>query len=295
MEKKLYSMEDVYKVYEKMGKLKSREEVYAFVLKEFAFLKSFCKEYCGVGQQIFDFIDNDNLVTKTQAEEYIKNNCRTMLDFKIVIDLVDDVNCDLFQLIESKRGTQLVNIPPLVLNSIETILRNFRDYMSKDIPFSDCIDRREFTLVDCNGMGYKVKYSLFQQIYNELQTKCDSEGYLTVILDNFNVLRDFVVQKCGGSYGDFDTLDVSEFYTQEQVMEYVKKKFNNLEAIWNALDGIKDPNYGMFELIEDVDGSVTFYNLSLEDARCIDNIVDCFCEYMENGKYHFEKGEYDYE
>lgn len=295
MEKKLYTMKDVYKVYEKMSKLKSREEVYAFVLKEFAFLKSFCKDYCGVGQQIFDFIENVNLVTKTQAEEYIKNNCRTMLDFKIAIELVENCKCDLFQLIESERGTQLVNTPPAVIDSIETILRNFRDYISKDIPFSDCIDRREFTLVDCNGMGYKVKYSLLQKIYNELQTKCDSEGYLTVILDNFSVLRDFVVQKCGGSYGDFDTLDVSEFYTQEQVMEYVKKKFNNLEAIWNALDGIKDPNYGMFELIEDVDGSVTFYNLSLEDARCIDNIVDCFCEYMENGKYHFEKGEYDYE
>lgn len=293
MEKNLYSMKDVYKVYEKLSKLKSREEVFAFVIQNFAFLKSFCKDYCGVGQQIFDFIENVNLLTKTQAEEYIKNNCRTMLDFKIVIDLVDDVNCDLFQLIESKRGTQLVNIPPLVLNSIETILRNFRDYMSKDIPFSDCIDRREFTLVESNGRGYKVKYSLIQKIYNELQTKCDSEGYLKVILENFSLLRHFVVQKCGGSYRDFDELDTSEFYTQEQVMEYVKKKFNNLEVIWNALDGIKDPNYDMFELIEDVDGSVTFYNLSLDDARRIDNIVDCFSEYMENGKYNFEKREYD--
>lgn len=295
MGKNLYSMKDVYKVYEKMIKLKSREEVYDFVLKEFDFLKSFCKEYCGVGQQIFDFIDNDNLVTKTQAEEYIKNNCRTMLDFKIAIDLVDDFNCDLFYLFESSRGTQLANIPPLVINSIETILRSFKDYISKDIPFSDCIDRREFTLVDCNGLGYKVEYSLLQKIYDELQTKCDSEGYLKVILENFSLLRDFVVQKCGGSYGEFDTLDVSEFYTQEQVLEYVKKKFNNLEEIWNALDGIKDPNYDMFELIEDVDGSVTFYNLSLEDANCIDNIVDCFCEYMKNGKYYFEKGECDYE
>lgn len=295
MEKNLYSMKDVYKVYEKMIKLRSQEDIYAFVIQNFAFLKSFCKEYCGLGQQIFDFIENVNLLTKTQAEEYIKNNCRTMLDFKIVIDLVDDVNCDLFQLMESSRGTQLVNTPPVVIDSIEVILRSFKNYISKDIPFSDCIDRREFTLVDCNGLGYKVKYSLLQKIYNELQTKCDSEGYLTVILENFSVLRDFVAQKCGGSYGDFDNLDVSEFYSQEQVMEYVKKKFNNLEDIWNSLDGIKDPNYGMFELIEDVDGSVTFYNLSLEDARCIDNIVDCFCEYMENGKYHFEKGEYDYE
>ncbi len=246
-----------------------------------------------MGQQIFDFIENVNLLTKTQAEEYIKNHCRTMLDFKIVIELVDDCNCDLFQLIESKSGTKLANTAPLVINSIEVLLRNFREYMSKDISLSDCIDRREFTLVESNGMEYKVKYSLLQKIYDELQTKCDSEGYLKVILENFSVLRHFVVQKCGGSYRDFDELDISEFYSQEQVMEYVKKKFNNLEDIWNALDGIKDPNYGMFELIEDVDGSVTFYNLSLDDARRIDNIVDCFCEYMENGKYHFEKGEYD--
>lgn len=295
MEKKLYTMKDVYKVYEKMIKLRSQEDVYAFALQNFAFLKSFCKEYCGVGQQIFDFIENVNLLTKTQAEEYIKNHCRTMLDFKIVIELVDDCKSDLFQLIESKCGTQLVNTPPVVIDSIEVILRSFKNYISKDIPLSNCIDRREFTLVESNGRGYKVKYSLLQKIYNELQTKCDSEGYLTVILDNFKLLRDFVVQKCGGSYGDFDTLDVSEFYTQEQVMEYVKKKFNNLEDIWNALDGIKDPNYGMFELIEDVDGSVTFYNLSLEDARCIDNIVDCFCEYMDNGKYYFEKGEHEFE
>lgn len=295
MEKKLYTMKDVYKVYEKMIKLRSQEDVYAFVLQNFAFLKSFCKEYCGVGQQIFDFIENVNLLTKTQAEEYIKNHCRTMLDFKIVIELVDDCKSDLFQLIESKCGTQLVNTPPVVIDSIEVILRSFKNYISKDIPLSNCIDRREFTLVESNGRGYKVKYSLLQKIYNELQIKCDSEGYLTVILDNFKVLRDFVVQKCGGSYGDFDILDVSEFYTQEQVMEYVKKKFNNLEDIWNALDGIKDPNYGMFELIEDVDGSVTFYNLSLEDARCIDNIVDCFCEYMDNGKYYFEKGEHEFE
>ena len=295
MEKKLYNMKDVYKVYEKMSKLKSREEVYAFVLKEFAFLKSFCKDYCGVSQQTFDFIDNVNLVTKTQAEEYIKNNCRTMLDFKMVIELVDDCNCDLFYLIESKRGTQLANVPPLVINSIETILRKFKEYINKDIPVSDCIDRREFTLVDCNGLGYGVKYSVFQKIYDELQTKCDSEGYLKVILENFSVLRHFVVQKCGGSYIDFDELDTSEFYSQEQVMEYVKKKFNNLEEIWNALDGIKDPNYDIFELIEDVDGSVTFYNLSLEDANRIDNIVDCFYDYMENGKFNFEKEEYDFE
>ena len=295
MGKNLYSMKDVYKVYEKMSKLRCREEVYAFVLKEFDFLKSFCKEYCGVGQQIFDFIENGNLVTKTQAEEYIKNNCRTMLDFKIAIDLVDDVNCDLFYLIESSRGTELANTPPLVINSIETILRNFRDYMSKDISLSDCIDRREFTLVDCNGLGYGVKYSVFQKIYDELQTKCDSEGYLKVILENFSVLRHFVVQKCGGSYRDFDELDISEFYTKEQVVEYVKKKFNNLEDIWDSLDGIKDPNYDMFELIEDVDGSVTFYNLSLEDVSRIDNIVDCFYDYMENGKFNFEKEEYEFE
>lgn len=295
MKKKLYSMKDVYNVYEKMVKLKSREEVYAFVLKEFAFLKLFCKGYCGVDQQVFDCIENANLLTKTQAEEYIKNNCRTMLDFKIAIELVENCKCDLFQLIESERGTQLVNTPPVVIDSIETILRTFKEYISKDIPVSDCIDRREFTLVENNGRGYKVKYSLLQKIYDELQTKCDSEGYLTVILDNFSVLRDFVVQKCGGSYRDFDELDISEFYTKEQIVEYVKKKFNNLEDIWNVLDRIKDANYDIFELIEDVDGSVTFYNLSLDDARRIDNIVDCFCEYMENGKYNFEKEEYDFE
>lgn len=150
-------------------------------------------------------------------------------------------------------------------------------------------------LVACNGLGYEVKYSVFQKIYDELQTKCDSEGYLKVILENFSVLRDFVAQKCGGSYRDFDELDICEFYSQEQVLEYVKKNFNNLEDIWNALEGIKDPNYDMFELIEDVDGSVTFYNLSLEDARRIDNIVDCFYEYMENGEYDFETGEYEFE
>lgn len=147
---------------------------------------------------------------------------------------------------------------------------------------------KEVILVAGNGLGYEVKYSVFQKIYDELQTKCDSEGYLKVILKNFSVLRDFVVQKCGGSYVDFDTLKCSEFYTKEQVVEYVKKNFNNVEDIWNALEGIKDPNCEMFELVEDVYGSITFYNLDLHQAECIDNIVDCFYEFMELGEYGIE-------
>lgn len=140
-------------------------------------------------------------------------------------------------------------------------------------------------LSSINGLGYKVNIDELVKIYYEFDESDSSEEYLEIILNNFEIVKDFVTQKCGGEFRDFDVIEYNDYLRSDKVFERIQTECNCIADICDMLEDIKDPNAHMFELIELGDGTLQLFNVRFEELEVVDNIVDCFCTYMEENWY----------
>lgn len=143
----------------------------------------------------------------------------------------------------------------------------------------------EFKLINSSGVIYTVCMKEIIEIYNALFDCTEIDCQLEIIINNFNVLKDFVTQKCGGSILDFYYLACGVYLTPYEVVEYLKAKYNSIEDFYRAMENIKDPTARMFQLVGIIDGNVTICNLNKDQEKIIDNIVYCFFDYMYENRY----------
>lgn len=144
---------------------------------------------------------------------------------------------------------------------------------------------KSIILSSINGLGYKVNINELVKIYYEFDESDSSEEYLEIILKHFEILKDFVTQKCGGEFRDFGTIEYNNYLRYDKVFERIQTECNCIADICDMLEDIKDPNAHMFELIELGDGTLQLFNVRFEELEVVDNIVDCFCNYMEENWY----------